>query len=90
MEAIHERPDEVSLLSVLKACDTQDGQYPAAPSLAQGLSMIAIGLLAVESRLEAIVDEGEHLPLEIDQLANTMFNRGAAAFSMLHRLTLET
>ena len=90
MEAIHERPEEVSLLGVLKACDTQGGQYPAAPSLAQGLSMIAIGLLAVESRLVAIVDEGGHLPLEIDRLANTMFNRGAAAFSMLHRLTLET
>lgn len=89
MEAPHDRPEEVNLMSVLRACDTQDGKYPAAPSLAQGLSMIAIGLMAVESRLEAIVDQGEHLPLEIDRLANTMFNRGTAAFSTLHRLSLE-
>jgi len=90
MEVPHERHEEVNLMNVLKACDTQGGQYPAASSLAQGMSMIAIGLLAVESQLEAIVDRGDHLPLEIDRLANTMFNRGTAAFSMLHRLTLET
>ncbi len=90
MEVTYEGSEEVNLMSVLKACDTQGGRYPAAPSLAQGLSLIAIGLMAVESRLEAIVDQGEHLPLEIDHLANTMFNRGTLALSTLHRLTLET
>jgi len=89
MDAPHDRSEEVDLQRVLSACDTQDGKYPLAPSLAQGLSLIAIGLMAVESRLEAIVEQGEHLPPEIDQLANMLFNRGTTALSMLHRLSLE-
>jgi len=79
---------DTSLLAVLKVCDSQNGRYPAAPSLAAGMSLIAIGLPLIKARLEKMVAHGERLPPEADHLANALFGEGTILLSMLHRLTI--
>lgn len=80
-------PAHADLKAVLTACDSQDGRFPAALSLAPGLSLIVIGLQSVEAALEQIIDQDEQLPPELEQIAELLFTRGATAYAALHART---
>ncbi|HEY0979386.1 MAG TPA: hypothetical protein VGE23_00905 [Candidatus Paceibacterota bacterium] len=80
-------PAHADLKAVLAACDSQDGRFPAALSLAPGLSLIVIGLQSVEAALEQIIDQDEQLPPELEKLVEVFYDRGTAAYAALHART---
>ncbi|HEY1042013.1 MAG TPA: hypothetical protein VGE48_01150 [Candidatus Paceibacterota bacterium] len=75
------------LRAILKACDPQNGLFPAAPLLAPGLSLIAIGLQSVEAALDQVVDRDERLPPELEALVTRFYDRGTTAYATLHART---
>ena len=75
------------LRALLAACETQDGRFPAAPLLAPGLSLIAIGIQSVEAALDKVVSLDERLPPELEALVTRFYDRGTAAYATLHART---
>lgn len=84
MQALPVRTD---LRAVLTVCDPQEGRFPAAPSLAPGLSLIVIGIQSIEAALEQIIERDEQLPPELEELAEALYTRGTAIFAAQHART---